>query len=150
MEWLLDALSFSRASFKFIVVGGQVLSPAAVYENHAQLGEERMQLIEAIRAENIPGVIFLSGDRHHSELTKYALDRLYPLYDFTVSPLTSGTGNPSSDENPLRVSESLVTERNYGLIRVSGPQNKRVLQLQLKDKEGARLWSYEIRQEDLK
>lgn len=150
MEWLIDALSFSQASFKFIVIGGQVLSPGAVYENHAQFGEERMRLIETIRAEQIPGVIFLSGDRHHSELTRYALDRAYPLYDFTVSPLTSGAGNPREDENPLRVEGSLVKQRNYGLIEVSGPRNNRVLKMLLKDSEGNLLWTYEIAQEDLK
>ena len=37
IEWLIDALVNSKASFKFIVVGGQVVSDAAVYENHATL-----------------------------------------------------------------------------------------------------------------
>lgn len=150
IQWLIDALKFSRASFKFVTVGGQFISPAAVYENHANFAEERARIIELIRKEKIPGVIFLTGDRHHSEVSKYTLDGGYPLYDFTISPLTAGPANPPDDENPLRVPGSLIKQRNYGHIKVTGPRNQRILKLVLKDVNGASLWDFEIRQEDLK
>jgi alkaline phosphatase D len=149
-EWLLDALKFSQASFKFIVVGGQFLSPAAIYENHAQFAEERMRIIEAIRKESIPGVLFLTGDRHHTELTKYVLDGQYPLYDFTVSPLTSGAANPRENENPLQELGTLVKERNYGQIEVFGPRNNRMLRLLVKNVQGKLIWTKEIKQSDLR
>ena len=33
IDWLINALTFSQATFKFIAIGGQVLSSGAVYEN---------------------------------------------------------------------------------------------------------------------
>jgi alkaline phosphatase D len=52
---------------------------------------ERAELLKKIADAKVPGVFFLTGDRHHTCLQK--LERagnLYPLYDLTISPLTSG------------------------------------------------------------
>jgi len=90
IEWLIDALSSSEATFKFIAVGSQVLNPAARYENYSTYPEERNKLLKMIDAEKIPGIIFLTGDRHFSEITKLEREGNYPLFDFTISPFTSG------------------------------------------------------------
>ena len=50
---------------QFVCVGGQVLNDAAVYENVSQFPSEREQILSRIEAEDIRGVVFLSGDRHH-------------------------------------------------------------------------------------
>ena len=42
IDWLINALSFSQAPFKFIVVGGQVLSTGAVYENYSTYKRENI------------------------------------------------------------------------------------------------------------
>jgi alkaline phosphatase D len=42
-----------------------------------------------ILKEGIEGVIFLDGDRHHSEITKLEREGTYPLYDFTISSFTA-------------------------------------------------------------
>ncbi|MEL7019995.1 MAG: alkaline phosphatase D family protein, partial [Bacteroidota bacterium] len=71
LEWLLDALSSSKATFKMIVIGGQVLNTAAVYENYAHLyPRERAYLLSRIAEAQIKNVVFLDGDRHHTELSK--------------------------------------------------------------------------------
>ena len=67
---MINALSYSEAPFKFIAIGGQVLSSGAVYENYANYPEERKYLLDKIREAKIEGVIFLDGDRHHSVLSK--------------------------------------------------------------------------------
>jgi alkaline phosphatase D len=149
-EWLIDALSSSQASFKFVVIGGQVINPARIHENHANYAEERERIIKSIRDENIPGVIFLTGDRHHTELSKFEEDRLYPLYDLTVSPLTSGTANPRSDENKLQVEGTLVKERNFGTIHVAGPRNERQMTIKIFNVDGGLIWERKIAQTDLK
>ena len=101
-QWLIDALAFSRAPFKFVAIGGQVLNPRAEDETYANVSPaERQRLIDAIAEQNIPGVIFLTGDRHFTELTRIDRTGDYPLYDLTVSPLTagvfaSGTANPAT------------------------------------------------------
>ena len=63
IDWLIQALQKSRAPYKFVCVGGQVLNDAAVYENVSQFPSERQQILERLEAEDIRGVVFLSGDR---------------------------------------------------------------------------------------
>src|SRR5690606_9106216 len=87
IEWLIAALKFSKSPFKIIAVGGQVANSAKVYENHANYEAERNFLIQRLKEEKIKGVVFLSGDRHHSEFSKYEDEDGFVFYDFTVSPL---------------------------------------------------------------
>ena len=98
MQWLLDALTFSKATFKFIITGGQVVNPTKTAETYAIYGTERAKLFTALAEANIPGVLFITGDRHHSILHKLDRTGTYPLYDLTISPLTSGPAQPTAEE----------------------------------------------------
>ena len=150
IDWLINALSFSRAKFKFILVGGQFISSAAVFENHANLApEERKELIDLITTENIPGVIFLSGDRHHTELSKMERKSSYPLHDWTVSPLTAGFHAAEDEGNTNIVAGSGFGERCFGIIDVSGPSKERKIDLKLYNTKGDELWKYTIKSSDL-
>jgi alkaline phosphatase D len=150
-QWLIDALCNSKASFKLIAIGGQVLNPVKVYETYANVAfEERQALIEAITAEGIKGVLFIDGDRHFTELSKLSRPNTYPLYDLTVSPLTSGAvKNAESEANTLRVAETLVMEHNFALLHFSGPFKDRVMTIRIFNKSGAMKWTREIRASDL-
>ena len=149
--WLIDALTFSKATFKFVVIGGQVLNPAKVAENFSNYPEEREKLIRTITDAKVPGVIFLDGDRHHSVLSKLDRTGTYPLYDFTISPLTAGAGKPYEDEsNTLMVPGTLVTEHNFALAEVSGPLKDRVLKVSVMNASGKVLWTREIKASELK
>lgn len=148
LEWLLDALSYSNASFKFVVIGGQVVNDAAVWENYANThAKERTYLLESIQKEGIKNVIFLDGDRHHTELSMLSDDKAPVIYDLTVSPLTSGAHDALDEPNSYRVKGTHVAERNYGLIEVSGKRTQRVLKIIIKDKEGSVLWEQTINQQ---
>ena len=96
VEYLIDMLKNSKAPFKFVVSGGQFLNTAEVYENHINFPEERAFILQRIKEENIKGVIFLTGDRHHSEVNKMDLGDGNCIYEFTTSPLVS---SPSSNKN---------------------------------------------------
>ena len=116
-EWLIDALSSSKATFKIIVIGGQVLNPSARFENYENYPKEKEKLLSEIEANKIKGVLFLTGDRHFSELSKLNRENTYPLYDWTVSPLTSGVGNSYKDDvNTNRVEGSLFAH-SFGVMR---------------------------------
>lgn len=73
--WLKEALLYSTAKYKFICVGGQVLSDFAGFENFANYKNERQEIIDFLDENSIKGVIFLTGDRHHSEITKLKTDK---------------------------------------------------------------------------
>jgi alkaline phosphatase D len=149
LEWLIDALTYSRATFKIVAVGGQVVSPLATFENYANYPDERAKLLEAIEREGIEGVLFVTGDRHFTELTRLERPGTYPLYDLTVSPLTAGAGNLNED-NPDRVEGTLVKRRNYALLDFSGPRTDRTLRITVHDVDGRAIWSHEIRASELR
>ncbi len=164
MQWLKDGLSSSLATFKVICMGGQVLNELWGGECFERAPAEKAELLDYVVKAKISGVVFLSGDRHLSELLVKTPQGGYPLYDFTCSPLTSGTsrlapgknGQPSPEQaNPLRVKsngvECLTTgTRNFGKVQVTGKAADRKLILSCHDKTGAELWKHEIKAADLK
>jgi len=144
-EWLIDALVASNAKFKFVLIGNQMLNSVERFENHVNLApEERQYILNAIANEYVRNVIFLSGDRHHSELSEMRKGGV-TIYDFTVSPLTSGSHDAEAEQNTYRVKGSHVGVRNFGIMEVSGPRKERVLTLYLYDAEGNELYKHEIK-----
>ena len=141
IDWLIQALQKSRAPFKFVCVGGQVLNDAAVYENVSQFPSEREQILSRIEKEDIRGVVFLSGDRHTTELSEWTMSNGRKVYDLTVSPLTSGPGHASEEGNSLRVEGTYVEQRNYAKLTFEGPRKKRTCQIEVKDTFGKTLWT---------
>ena len=83
LAWLLDALTSSHATFKVVVGGGQFLNQYTFFETYAWYPRERERLLAAIGERRIGGVLFLSGDRHHSELLRLPRPEAYPS---TTSP----------------------------------------------------------------
>ncbi|MCY7351234.1 MAG: alkaline phosphatase family protein [Cytophagaceae bacterium] len=145
LDWLIDALAGSRASFKFVVIGNQVVNPEALFENYANYAGERADLFRRITESNIPGVLFLSGDRHHSVLWKQDRPGTYPLYDLTISPLTSGAAKmQKTEEALLQFPETYVSEQNFGLMEVTGPLSDRVLKITCINASGTTKWTREI------
>jgi alkaline phosphatase D len=152
MRWLADALASSRATFKLVAGGNQMLNPITNWEAFGRFPAEQKRLLDLLRDERVPGVVFLSGDRHHTELVRRAEPGLYPLYDFTSSSLTSrGSRNEDEADNPARVPGTWVTEtNNFGLIDLSGPPKDRRLTLRTVDYAGKELWKHEIAAGELK
>lgn len=152
MEWLKNALLFSRAPFKIIVVGSQVLNPLNDYECMKSYEHEYMELMQFLNESKVPGVIFFTGDRHHSEVIKIDRPGIYPLYDVTASSYTAGVSKASGKEanNPYRVNNTLVEENNFAKISVSGPFRKRILKVEFINKEGVVKGSCEIEEAALK
>ncbi len=150
-EWLIDNLASSTAPFKLVCIGGQVLNSEALFENFSTYPEERKRLIEAIQAENISGVIFLSGDRHHTELSMLHEAGHYPIYDITSSPITAGP-NPKADKeaNANRVPGTFVGQRNFALLDFSGAKENRALTVSVYDSNGKQLWTKSISLKELR
>ncbi len=146
LEWFKEALLNSPATFKFVALGGQFLNSAPVFENYSANGydKERQEIIDFIYKHQIKNVIFLTGDRHHSELSVLESAGKPTIYDLTISPLTSGVHDASSEANSLRVAGSHIAERNFGLIKVSGPLKARELEIQMLSSTNKPLWTTKI------
>lgn len=145
LEWLKDALASSTAPFKFVAMGGQLLSDARKYEMYSNYGfdAERAEIIKYIQEEGIKGVVFINGDRHHTELSVLREANKPTIYDLTVSPLTSGS-HFSTEVNNLRVPETYVAKQNYAEIFVKGPYKKRFIEVVVFDKTGKKLWEQRL------
>ena len=155
MAWLKDKLAASTATFKFIAHGSQVLNESNRHECLAMF-EEQDELFDFIKSERIEGVVFLSGDRHFTELLVEQPQDCYPFYEFTCSPLMSFIRKSTAKEkdpefaNPQRVDGTLICKRNYGKVAVSGPADDRVCTMTTYDKKGRKIWEQQIRAGDLR
>ena len=145
LDWLLENLTYSKARWKIVCVGGQVLNTAEVWENYVNLAPNELRyLLARITEEDIEGVVFVTGDRHHTELSELRLPNGKMVYDVTVSPLTSGIGNPKDEVNKNRVDGTLVLENNFGVLNFSGPLEERVLTVAIFGAEGGLLWEKDL------
>lgn len=147
LEWLINSLAASNAPFKMVAIGGQVLTTYTGHETYVNLcPAERAYLLRRIDEEGIKNVVFLTGDRHHTELSSLVTQNGITIYDLTVSPLTSGV-HKTEETNLLREEDTLVEERNFGMLEFSGPRTERSLTMRIYDVEGKELWSKNIQSE---
>lgn len=149
LEWLIDALSTSEATFKFVVVGGLVLSSSdsKLNQNYiSNYSSERTYLLDQIELNNIKNVVFLTGDKHFSEVSKMDLRNGNTIWEVTSSPLTANP-NTREDLNRYRLEGSLIQQRNFAKIDVHGKKGERKLTITLYDSSGQNLWSTEVSQQ---
>jgi len=146
MQWLVESLVNSRAPFKIIASGNQMLNPQNTYESFTAYKREQQQLLQRLQNQKISGVLFLSGDVHLTELIKIESKGFYPLYDFTSSALTSGLNTSGKEaSNPALVPGTLVDDmHSFGLLRFDGPRPERRVTLECYDKDGKKRWQHQI------
>jgi alkaline phosphatase D len=151
IKWLKEKLLKSNATFKFICMGSQILNDNNHGESYAHYPKERNDLLNYIVDNNIKGVIFLTGDKHYTELSKREW-RGYPFYDFTSSPISSPVlprKGLKPYRNPLSVKGTVVYRKNYGRIKITGPEGNRSMRLETYGKGGKLKWNYTIKSEEL-
>jgi alkaline phosphatase D len=141
INWLIQDLKSSKATFKLVAVGSQILSSVADFENYANYQEEREYLLKKIAENNIKNVIFLSGDRHFAELSEMTLSNNIRVLDITSSPLTSKPYANSKEINSSRVEGTFLGEQNFAHISFSGTSKERTINIDLVNKIGKICWS---------
>jgi alkaline phosphatase D len=155
MDWLKDQLRYSKnnpyISFRIIVTGSQVLNPASPYDKLLDFPAEYYELMNFIRDEKIDGVVFLDGDRHHTEIIKVQHEGMYPMYDITCSPLTSSTHTFGGKEakNSWRVL-GIEKLQNYGRISVTGARSNRVMKVEFAGLKGEKLGEWQVGEKELR
>lgn len=157
LEWLKASLltSSPKFNFRFIAVGNQVLNPENGFEGYRHYEKEWQELMDFITENKISGVIFLSGDRHMTEMIQIKPKGFYTLYDVTCSPLSSRAFTTIQEypefNNPARVPNTLLTEQTYMKATIHGNRKDGTRQVTFtaKDKNGKDKWSYSIFAKDL-
>jgi alkaline phosphatase D len=158
ITWLKQSLLHAKAlknyRFKFIVTGGQVVQSSVKdrSETHELYRREREELIDFIQVNKITGVIFLTGDVHHTGLYRRPLGDNRSIYELTSSPFSSGSWNAATSEkarDPLVVPGTLVGTQNYCQLRLTGPKDARAVVIRCYDKSNAFQWEHTIPAADL-
>lgn len=152
IEWLKNALLNSKATFKIIVTGGQVLNVLNKNEGMNHYSYEYNQLLDFLKENKTEGVLFFTGDRHHSEVIKMDRPGMHPLYDVTISPYTAGVSKVKDEEerSPYRMPNTLVEAQNFGKISITGKKNERKLTVSFIGLKGDKLGEWSVFEKELK
>lgn len=135
-EWLLAGLKASTAPVKLIANGTQFLSMDERGEGHFNeaLGE-RERVLEFLERERIGGVVFLTGDRHHSEAMQQAQPGGTLLLEFTSSPLQQGQKVAARDR-PHQNQLWAMNGNSYGLVTVEiSAEGEGTIRFEARDEE---------------
>lgn len=150
LQWLMDGLLSSNAPFKIVAGGNQILNPTTGGESFYNYRQEYERLLKFIKEQRVPGVIFLSGDRHLTELITLNDTTFYPLYDYTSSSLTAGLSSWKDEDNKNIVPGTLVNDaHNFGILKFSGPRRDRTLVMECWDHTGKLRWTHEVKASQL-
>jgi alkaline phosphatase D len=152
LDWLKNALLFSKATFKIIATGSQVLNPFSDFECMKHYSAEYNEFMNFLNNDGVKGVLFFTGDRHHSEVIKQERPGLYPLYDVTNSPYTSGVSKVKGKElsNAARITGTLIEAQNFTRVNVTGKKNERILKVEFLGVKGDKLGEWTVNENELK
>ncbi len=157
LEWLkqslLQAQDLGHFPFKFIGNGTQMLQTQTGGSSHQRYEHERAELLDFIRDHNISGVVFMTGDVHHSAVYRRQLSPDGPwIYDITSSPLTSGSWDVEKSakaRDPLLIKGTLVGDQNFVQVEVKGPRTDRRLVISCIDKQGVKRFEHVVKASEL-
>lgn len=150
--WLESQLR-EPVDFRLIGSSIQVIPEDQRFEKWNNFPLERSRLFTLIRKTRANGVLFLSGDRHMAEISKYpanAGDGVgYPLFDFTSSGLTHAGGGMRDEVNRHRVNSTNFQERNFGSIEIDWKATEPTILLRIHDLTGKIVEEQTVRLKDL-
>jgi len=137
-EWLERQLR-EPAELRLLVSGIQFVAESAGQETWSNLPTERRRMIDLIASTKAGGVLFLSGDRHWSELSVQRDEGApYPLYDLTSSSLNQRHPRGTPTENRFRDAEMSKTyhRENFGVVEIDWEAGPPTVTLKIVDADG--------------
>jgi alkaline phosphatase D len=144
--WLEQELS-KPADLRIIATSTQFSIEFNGYEAWANFPHERQRMVELIKKTKANGVIFISGDVHYAEISKFESPGCYPLYDVTSSGITStwyfATPNKYRIEGP-------VMENHFGKISIDWRQQDPTIKMEIIDIKDNQRIEHTIRLSELK
>jgi alkaline phosphatase D len=105
LDWFLQSILTSKATFKFVVMGGQFLNFNTDQESYQFFKKEREYILNFIQNNKIDGVVFITGDRHHTEVLKFE-----PLLSDTLNHFEKLTNNSKKKKKEKKEKEEKSTE----------------------------------------
>ncbi len=127
-QWLENELSKNEAIVNLFAGGIQLLSSKHPYEKWANFPNAQQRFFDLIIKYRIKNPLYLSGDRHIAEVSRYEIAENYWIYDATSSGLTHSYDNLEEEYNPYRISP-LITSKNFGCIQFDWPKRELIIQI---------------------
>ena len=153
-DWLIDHLAWNQsqsahdgksypARFNLVVMGSPILSQSSNPDNYRNFPKEWKYLMDRIAAEEIRGVVFLSGDIHFGEVNQIVHtweNKSTTLYEVTSSPLTAGVSSMGKN-NPARFDvfegdQDRILKNNFVTLDFEGPLSQRKMIIRFWDSDG--------------
>lgn len=117
-QWLQTQLS-KPAKLRIIGSSSRFATEADGGECWENFPAETQRMFQLIRNTQANGVIFISGDIHFAEICKRIEPALYPIYDFTASPLARHANE--AWDNAYQIAAAPVGY-NFGSIEIDWSQ----------------------------
>lgn len=147
-QWLSQELKRS-AKLRIIVSSIQVIPDEHCWEKWSNFPFEKEKLFNLIAKSKANGVLFISGDRHLAEVSTIKHNEIdYPIFEITSSGMNTrmyGEG----EQNRHRLSKDNFRENNYGIIEIHWEHPSPMISLQIHNKVGEELFSYDVPFRDL-
>ena len=137
------------ADVRIIASSIQVVNDEHGWECWGNMPRERRRLFDLVRSTRANGVVFVSGDRHFTELSRDDVNGPYVLYDFTSSGLTEVARRGASVPNSKRVG-SAVSARSFGGVTIDFAEEGTTVLFEAFGVKGETLFAHRVSSDDLK
>jgi alkaline phosphatase D len=130
-RWFEEQLK-TPAEVRLVVSSIQVEADEQPNEKWANIPAEKARLYKTLAKAD--GVIFISGDRHHGEISAVDVGGGYTVYEVTSSGLNCPY-EPAEEPNRFRVGEILWSD-NFGMVRIDWDQRDPAIDLEVRTGKG--------------
>jgi alkaline phosphatase D len=131
-QWLAEQFEVP-AQIRIVASSLQVLADFPGWEAWINFACDHQRLIDLVRRKNASGVLFISGDTHYAELSRFDINVPYPLWDLTSSGLTEVWDSDVPNANRIG---KLMREENFGVIEIDWNSSDPTISLQARDRFG--------------
>ena len=104
-----------KADVRIIASSNQFSHEYNGWESWTNVPHEQQKMLNLIKETKANGVVFISGDVHWGEISKFENRTTYPIYDVTSSGITQTWYNTESNENRIG---DVIPQNNIGLIDI--------------------------------
>jgi alkaline phosphatase D len=115
--WLKEELK-KPAKIRIICSSTQFCTEHNGFEAWANFPHEQERMYQTLRDAKAEGAFIISGDLHATEINKRLPTALYPLYDFTSSPLAMPLHGNNTRPSIYRVG-NYVDRDNFGILDIN-------------------------------
>lgn len=151
-KWLAEELK-KPAEVRIIASSVQVVPEEHGWEYWTTFPLERKRLLALIGETKATGVLFISGDRHLSEISRLPVSDPangagYPIYDLTSSSLNVPSGGNADEANKHRIGSN-YRKTNFGIIDIDWSSADPTIHLQVRDEEGKPALEHHVKLSEL-